>query len=91
MCRKKETLRYPDRVQANIKGSKASAGHDAFKYRTSNHIGGMTMTKRKTNIVMCNGRVLAGRDMRIHDNIKKEIAIFIQNKRRIKNNHGYDA
>ena len=49
------------------------------------------MTKRKTNIVMCNGRVLAGRDMRIHDNIKKEIAIFIQNKRRIKHNHTMEA
>ena len=49
------------------------------------------MTKRKTNIVMCNGRVLTGRDMRIHNNIKKEIAIFIQNKRRIKNNHTWEA
>ena len=45
------------------------------------------MTKRKTNIVMCNGRVLEGRDRKIHDNIKKEIAIFIKNKRRIKDNH----
>ena len=45
------------------------------------------MIKRKTNIVMCNGRVLEGKDRMIHDNIKKEIAIFIQNKRRVAHNH----
>ena len=49
------------------------------------------MIKRKTNMVMCNGRVLDGKDRKIHDNIKKEIAIFIQNKRNINHGHTKEA